>query len=432
MLGDPSRKNLDSRLIKMTFDLTILTWLVIALLALSAAQLLILWLSRGSRDASERAVREELRAGRGESARAARELRGEVTGQLKDLTESNTKLIDKLRETVEARLKFLQEGNEKKLEEMRRTVDEKLHETLEKRLGEKFQLVSKHLEAVNRGLGEMQSLAAGVGDLKRVLTNVKTRGTWAEIQLGAILEQILTPDQFDRNVKTKADSRENVEYAVRLPGPDGVGGECVWLPIDSKFPQEDYQRLLDATEAADADALQKSTAALVRAVRSSAKEIETKYLNPPKTTDFALMFLPTEGLYSEILRQPGMVEELLHEYRVVISGPTTLAAILSSLRMGFRTLAIEERTSEVREVLAAVKTEFGKFSDTLKKVKRQLDLAGKTIDDTGVRTRQMARKLKEIEQLPTDRAETVLGLAVGEEIEISEEETVEEEAQTDE
>ncbi len=414
-------------------------------LSLLNAVLLVILLLRsraGPGDQAERAVREELRSGREEATKAARELREEVTGglnsvadtiartmgemgnlqkvqleavnkQIKDLTDTNQSRIDALRATLDSQLKQLQESNEKKLDEMRKTVDEKLQDTLEKRLGESFKLVSERLEAVQKGLGEMQSLAAGVGDLKRVLTNVKARGTWGEIQLGALLEQILTPDQYDTNVQTKEDSRETVEYAIRLPGPDGQSGSCVWLPIDSKFPQEDYLRLLDAADAADPDAVKRATTDLARAIRSSARDIQTKYLNPPRTTDFALMFLPTEGLYAEVLRQSGLVEELQQKHRVVVAGPTTLAAILNSLRMGFRTLAIEQRASEVWRVLAAVKTEFAKFGDVLTQVKRQLETASKSIDATSVRTRAMERKLREVEDLPSDEAAALLTLPAG-------------------
>ena len=339
-----------------------------------------------------------------------------VASSLREMTEANERRIEKVRETVEERLRHLQESNEKRIEEMRKTVDEKLHETLEKRLGESFKQVSERLEAVQRGLGEMQELATGVGDLKRVLTNVKTRGTWGEVQLGTILEEILTPEQYERNVKVAGEGNDLVEYAIRLPGPDLDPNRCVWLPIDAKFPMEDYQRLVEASEAGDTDGVQQAGRALGRAVQMSAKTIREKYVDPPHTTDFAIMFLPTEGLYAEVLRQPGRVEELQRLHRVVVAGPTTLAAILTSLRMGFRTLAIEKRSSEVWDVLAAVKTEFGKFGDVLDKVKRQLGTAVKTIDETGVRTRVMARKLRSVEELPADRAQALLGIADGEEM----------------
>jgi len=244
-----------------------------------------------------------------------------------------------------------------------------------------------------------------------VLTNVKARGTWGEVQLGALLEQILTPDQYDKNVRTRIDSQESVEYAIRLPGQDDDPESCVWLPIDSKFPQEDYLRLVDAADTADVDAVQKATAALIRSVHNSAKEIRDKYLNPPGTTDFAIMFLPTEGLYAEVLRQPGQVEKIQQDYRIIVAGPTTLSAILSSLRIGFRTLAIEKRSSEVWKVLSAVKTEFGKFGDVLAKVQRQLNTASNTIEQTGVRTRSMERKLRAVEELPSEETAEILELS---------------------
>ena len=333
-----------------------------------------------------------------------------LTTELRNLNDGSRNRLEAIRGTIELQLRQLQEGNEKKLDEMRRTVDEQLHGALERRLGESFKLVSERLEAVQRGLGEMQNLAAGVGDLKRVLTNVKTRGTWGEVQLGAILEQILTPQQYATNVQTKDDSQERVEYAVRLPGRGSDSDSYVWLPIDSKFPQEAYARLLDASDAADAAAAQAAATELGRAIRGSAQRIADKYLAPPRTTDFAILFLPTEGLYAEILRQAALVEEIQQRYHVMIAGPTTLAAILNSLRVGFRTLAIEQRASEVWRVLAAVKTEFGKFGEVLDKVKRQLSAASRTIDATGVRTRAMARKLGDVEELPQGLSAEVLEL----------------------
>jgi DNA recombination protein RmuC len=392
--------------------MTSLAW-VILLVGLVNLGLLLYLLTRSPRrafDAASQVIRDELRAGREESARAGRELREELARNLRAVDEASEKRSDALRATIDGQLRQLQEGNERKLEEMRRTVDEKLHDTLEKRLGESFKLVSERLEAVQRGLGEMQSLAAGVGDLKRVLTNVKARGTWGEVQLGALLEQILTPDQFDRNVKTRPGSNDAVEYAVRLPGRDPGAGGCVYLPIDAKFPQEDYLRLQQAVEDADAEAVARATAALARAVQLAARDIAEKYIDPPHTTDFAILFLPTEGLYAEVLRQPGLVEEMQVRQRVVPAGPTTLAAILSSLRMGFRTLAIEQRATEVWGVLAAVKTEFGKFGEVLSKVKRQLETAGRTIEDTERRTRAMQRKLRDVEALPAAAASDALAL----------------------
>jgi DNA recombination protein RmuC len=292
---------------------------------------------------------------------------------------------------------------------MRRTVDEKLQGTLEKRLGESFKQVSERLEQVHKGLGEMQSLAAGVGDLKRVMTNVKTRGTWGEFQLGAILEQILAPEQYDANVATKTGSGERVEFAVRLPGPNEDSSTVVYLPIDAKFPAEDYPRLLDAQEAADPDALGAAAKGLETAIRGSARDICEKYISPPATTDFAVMFLPTEGLYAEVIRRTGLVEWCQRDCRVVIAGPTTLAALLNSLQMGFRTLAIQKRSSEVWELLGAVKTEFGKFGDVLGKVKKKLDEASKTVEQAETRTRVMNRALRSVEALPAAPTALLLG-----------------------
>ncbi len=315
---------------------------------------------------------------------------------------------DSLRRAVEERLRELQQGNEKKLEEMRTTVDEKLQGTLEKRLGESFKVVSERLEAVHRGLGEMQELATGVGDLKRVLTNVKARGTWGEVQLEALLEQMLSPGQYQRNVKTKQGSNALVEFAIRLPGPESDAESVVWLPVDAKFPQEDYLRLVEAAEAGDRELVQQASDALVKAVKKSAQDIRDKYLDPPHTTDFAILFLPTEGLYSEVLRQPGVVEQLQQEFRVVVAGPTSLSAILTSLRVGFRTLAIEKRSAEVWQILGAVKTEFGKFGDVLGKLKKQLQTASNTVESAERRTRVMSRTLKEVESLPESGTAGVL------------------------
>jgi len=412
---------------------------VLVLCVISIALIIFTRKSKDRGDHLEQAIRNEFRIAREESVHAARELREEISlaqktstetlvktmGEMgksqgenlekislriKELTESNEVRIERMRGLIDHQLKSLQEGNEKKLDQMRQTVDEKLQSTLEKRLGESFKLVSDRLEAVQRGLGEMQNLATGVGDLKRVLTNVKARGTWAEVQLGALLEQMLSPDQYARNVQVKENSREIVEYAIRLPGTDDMPDSQVWLPIDSKFPQEDYLRLVDAADKADAEATQKAIACLLRAVQNSAREISEKYLCPPGTTDFAIMFLPTEGLYAEVLRQPGLLEEIQLKYRIVLAGPTTLAAILSSLHMGFQTLALEKRSHEVWSVLAAVKTEFSKFGDVLTKVKRQLNTATNTIEQTETRTRAMARKLRDVEQLPDNESVALLGL----------------------
>ncbi|EON14291.1 DNA recombination protein RmuC [Pandoraea sp. SD6-2] len=329
--------------------------------------------------------------------------------QLTQLAEGNERRLAEVRATLEQKLKDIEVNNATKLEEMRRTVDEKLHATLEQRLGESFKLVSDRLEQVHRGLGEMQTLAAGVGDLKRVLTNVKTRGIWGEVQLQALLEQLLTPDQFAKNVATKPGSAERVEFAIALPGQSSDSNTPVWLPIDAKFPREDYERLLDAQERADPVAVEEASKALETRIRLEAKTIADKYLAPPHTTDFALLFLPTEGLYAEVLRRPGLSDLLQREYRVTVAGPTTLTALLNSLQMGFRTLAIERRSSEVWQVLGAVKTEFTKFGDVLAKTKAQLETVTRSIDKAEVRTRAMARQLKAVEALPGEQAVELLG-----------------------
>jgi DNA recombination protein RmuC len=332
--------------------------------------------------------------------------------QLVALTESNEKRLTDLRAVVDERLKQLQQENSQKLDEMRKTVDERLESTLEKRLGESFQQVSERLEAVHAGLGEMRTLAAGVGDLKRVLTNVKTRGTWGEVQLSTLLEQILSPEQYEQNVCCRLGSGERVEYAIRLPGKNGFGDETVWLPIDAKFPVEDYHRLLDAQEAADTLALEAAARQLEVRIKSEAKDIQSKYLNPPQTTDFGIMFLPTEGLYAEVLRRPGLAEWLQTECRVVVAGPTTLAAILNSLQMGFRTLAIQKRSSEVWHLLGVVKTQFATFGETLDKVQVKLHQASETVEKAAKRSRTIQRKLKDVEGLPVNIAPELLS-AVG-------------------
>ena len=332
--------------------------------------------------------------------------------RLAALTADNEKRLGEVRATLESQLKAIQQDNAAKLEQMRATVDEKLHNTLETRLGQSFQLVSERLEAVQRGLGEMQSLATGVGDLKRVLTNVKTRGTFGEVQLGALLEQILIPDQYAANVATIPGSAERVEYAIRLPGSSGE--QPVWLPIDAKFPVEDYQRLLDAQEAADADAALAAGRALETRVREEARRIQSKYVAPPHSTDFAILFLPTEGLYAEVIRRPGLSDLLQRDYRITLAGPTTLTALLNSLQMGFRTLAIEKRSSEVWQLLAAVKTEFGKFAGVLEKTRKKLTEASNVIDQAGVRTRAIERKLRHVETLPGEQVQQLLGSAPGE------------------
>ena len=316
--------------------------------------------------------------------------------------------FERLKNSVEGRLTAIQADNAAKLEEMRRTVDEKLHATLEQRLGESFKLVSDRLEQVHRGLGEMQNLAAGVGDLKRVLTNVKTRGTWGEVQLAALLEQLLTAGQYAANVATRPGSAERVDFAIRLPGKDD--GAVVWLPIDAKFPIEDYQRLVDASDPVIAEEAAK---AIETRLKNEAKSIRDKYVAPPHTTDFALLYLPVEGLYAEALRRPGLAETLQRDYRVSLAGPTTLAALLNSLQMGFRTLAIEQRSAEVWAVLGAVKSEFGKFGEALAHTKKKLEEASNSIVRAETRTRQLSRKLKDVEALPAGDAEKLIGLVDG-------------------
>ena len=328
--------------------------------------------------------------------------------QLMAMAKLNEEKMEAMRQTIETQLRAIQEDNTKKLEQMRATVDEKLQTTLEKRLGESFKQVSERLEQVYKGLGEMRSLAVGVGDLKKVLTNVKTRGTWGEIRLSHILEQILTPDQYGVNVATKKNSNDRVEFAIKLPGQDTDKQKVVWMPIDSKFPQEDYQRLLDAQEAADKEQAEKSIKNLEMRIKAEAKYIKEKYIDPPHTTDFGIMFLPIEGLYAEVLRRPGLCDTLQREFRIVVAGPTTLAALLNSLQMGFRTLAIEKRSSQVWELLGVVKTEFGKFGDVLAKTKKKLKEASNTIGQAEVRTRAIERKLRDVEQVPQpDTAELI-------------------------
>jgi len=330
--------------------------------------------------------------------------------QLKTMTASNEARLDKLRETVEDRLRLIQEDNARKLEQMRATVDEKLHDTLEKRLGESFKLVSERLELVQRGLGEMQSLAIGVGDLKKVLSNVKSRGIFGEVQLSSLLEQILAPGQYETNVESKKGSGQRVEFALRLPGRDGTAEGIVWLPLDAKFPQEDYLRLVEAQERADAAAAEEAARQLERTVKEMAKAIRDKYLDPPNTTDFGIMFLPTEGLYAEVLRRPGLAETLQREFKVLAAGPTTLAALLNSLQMGFRTLAIEKRSAEVWTLLGAVRTEFSKFGAVLEKTSKKLQEAGNHIDQAATRTRAIERRLRDVQELPRVEAEALLDM----------------------
>ena len=313
-----------------------------------------------------------------------------------------------MRQAVEDKLTAIQTDNGQRLEQMRATVDEKLHATLEQRLGESFKQVADRLEQVHKGLGEMQSLARDVGSLNRVLTNVKTRGIFGEVQLAGLLEQVLTPEQYATNVATVPGSAERVEFAIRLPGQRSDGAP-LWLPIDAKFPREDYERLLDAQERADPVAAEAAAKAIENRLRLEARTIRDKYVAPPHTTDFAILFVPTEGLYAEALRRPGLMEALQREYKVMLAGPTTLLATLNSLQMGFRTLALEKRSAEVWEVLGAVKTEFAKFGDVLARTKKKLVEASNTIVQAEVRTRAMERQLRTVEALPIDRSNDLLG-----------------------
>ena len=342
-----------------------------------------------AQERAERVIREEMSRGREESASAAKTQREELS-----------KSLEGVRSIVDLRLKQLQDDNSKQIDKMRATVDEKLQGTLEKRLGESFKLVSDRLEQVHQGLGAMRQLASDVGGLQKVLTNVKTRGGWGEVQLGTLLEQLLTPEQFARNVKTREEASDNVEFAIKLPGDEN--GAPVWLPIDAKFPTEDYHRLIAAQEKGDMEAVDEAIKSLETQLKRSAKDICQKYINPPRTTDFALMFLPTEGLYAEAIRRVGLVEQVQRDCRVVFAGPTTLAALLNSLQMGFRTLAIQKRSSEVWNRLAEVKTEFGKFGEALSAVKEKIDQASRKIEDVDVRSRAITRKLRDVEELPSN------------------------------
>ena len=356
---------------------------------------------------SGREQREEMRTSLENFAtqqRASTEAAGAVQ---KERLASFEQRLTQLTATLTTQLEALREENGKRLEDMRKTVDEKLQSTLEKRLGESFRLVSERLESVHKGLGEMQELATGVGDLRRVLTNVKTRGTWGEVQLGRLLEDVLTNDQYGSNVAVKPGSSERVEFAIRLPGRDAEDAP-VWLPIDAKFPREDYERLLAASEAGNPDEVETAVKALEQRVLGEAREIASKYLAPPHTTDFGILYLPTEGLYAEIARREGLTDRIQREHRVVVAGPNTFSALLNSLQMGFRTLAIQQRSGEVWQVLGAVKTEFGKFGEALDKVKNRLRLAEKDIGGLETRTRVMTRRLKGVEAIPTETSARIL------------------------
>ncbi len=399
--------------------------LVVLTLVVAAVSLVLLFVLlareknlRGEAEAGARAAREELSASVdrmnqnvvAQMTSIATVQNNQIDGfsrQLVELSGSNERRFDALRLTVEQQLEKLRLDNASKLELIRATVDEKLHATLEQRLSASFKQVSERLEQVHKGLGEMQTLAAGVGDLKRVLTNVKTRGTWGEVQLGALLEQMMTPAQYEKNVATRPGSNDRVEFALRLPGPESGGP--VWLPIDAKFPLEDFQRLQEAQDAADPLAVEAASKALEMRIRLEAKTIREKYIEPPATTDFALLYLPVESLYAEALRRPGLFDLLQRDFRVTLAGPTTLTAILNSLQMGFRTLAIEKRSSEVWALLGAVKNEFGRFGEVLANTKRQLQTVANSIDAAETRTRQIEKKLKNVEALPGAEGTKLLG-----------------------
>jgi DNA recombination protein RmuC len=337
-----------------------------------------------------------------------------VLKQLLELLKTNSEGLERIRQSVENKLQQIQEDNNKKLEEMRATVDEKLHNTLERRLGESFKNISERLEALYKQLGEMQSLNSGINDLKRALTNVKTRGIWGEIQLANIIEEIFTRDQYDVNVATKKGSRDVVEFAIKLPSKDDTK-KYIYLPIDAKFPQEDYQRLLDAQDLGDKEAVDAARKQLETRIKGEAKSIFEKYIDPPNTTDFAIMFLPTESLFAEVVRNTGLIETLQREYKVIITGPTTITALLNSLQMGFRTLAIEKRSSEVWQILGAIKTEFGKFAEILEKTQKKLQEASNSIENATKKTRTIERKLKKVEELPIEESERIMGIEMEEE-----------------
>ncbi len=407
--------------------------ILVVLLAVAAMQAMLLLRQSGvalklhvenlekSQEKMERSIRDDLARNREENTTASQKAREELAASLKSVGDSLNKQIaamtlsteqrlDAVRQAVEQRLTAMQTDNALKLEQMRATVDEKLQSTLEKRLGESFKQVSDRLEQVHKGLGEMQNLAVNVGDLKRVMTNVKTRGTWGEVLVENLLSQILSPGQFEKNFKPRESGGEVVEFAIKLPGRTEDGQESVWLPIDSKFPKEDFEAIGLAQDRADLPAMEAAGRSLEARIKLFAQDISTKYLNPPRTTDFGIMFLPSEGLYAQVISRVALVEQIQRDYRVVIAGPTTLAALLNSLQMGFRTLAIQQRSSEVWKVLGAVKTEFGKFGDLLDGVKKKLDQASNTLDDTARKSRTISAKLRSVQELPSQETAALLNL----------------------
>jgi DNA recombination protein RmuC len=398
-------------------------WIAVGVGALNALLLVLLLRRPSASSEAAHALQQSLQSLHEKLERIERELRTEITessrGGRQELTQNLalfqqsqvqqlTLMQKSLGDTLNQQLQQLQKSNAEKLDEMRRTVDEKLQTTLEKRLSESFKQVAERLEQVHNGLGQMQKLADGVGSLQRVLTNVKTRGMFGEVQLEALLEQVLTIEQYAKQVETKPRSNQRVDFAIRFPGRGGADGEPVWLPIDAKFPREDYERLLDAQDRADAIAAEVAGKALETRIRTEAKSIADSYLAPPHTTDFAILFLPTEGLYAEVLRRPGLMDTLQRDYRVTLAGPTTLLAMLNSLHMGFRTLALEQQASEVWKVLGAVKTEFDRYGDWVEKVREQVQKAADTLDRADTRSRQMRRALKNVEALPEGEAQALL------------------------
>ena len=395
-----------------------MTLLVPALLAFNLLLALLIYahLRRQKEGRSEALIKEMLSAqfkeNRQELSEALRQNREELTRQVKDNREELSGSLKNLTDTMALRQGELIKSTEAKLEKMRETVDEKLHKTLEERLGQSFKLVSERLEAVQKGLGEMQTLASGVGDLKKVLSNVKTRGVLGEIQLGNILEQIMAPEQYEANVNTKKGSNDHVEFAIKLPGKDDLGQE-VYLPIDAKFPQEDYVRLQTAYDSADLAGIDSASKALSASIKKFAKDIRDKYIDPPNTTDFGIMFLPLEGLFAEVVRQPELVAILQREYKIIVTGPTTLAAMLNSLQMGFKTLAIQKRSSEVWQILGAVKTEFTKFGGVLEKARKKISEADDELEKlVTTRTNVMLTKLRKVEELPSAESQQLLGGSV--------------------
>ena len=364
---------------------------------------------QNSLDKNEKLIYDQLDRNRSEINKSSKENRQELSNTLNQFEEKFTKNINNIRETINNQLKDIRDDNTKQLDKMRETVDEKLQKTLEKRIGESFKQVSERLEEVHKGLGEMQTIASGVGDLKKVLSNVKTKGVFGEYQLENILEQILTPEQYSSNVSTNPDYNGHVEFAVKMPGTKD--NDVLWLPIDSKFPTESYEVLLDKYEKADKEEIESARKDLIRTIDVFAKDISTKYIAPPNTTDFGIMFLPIEGLFAEVLREPGIMERLRQKYKIALTGPTTLSALLNSLQMGFRTLLVQERSSEVWNILSAVKSEFATFGNQLTKVRSQLKTASSSLDNLqGTRTRAMERKLRDVELIETEKSNEILEL----------------------